>query len=307
MSEPEREEEGEIPEGVAPTGSHRIQPATALMIAILLLLGLGTSILRIGWPTRAQPSDVDLSVPSWHLAPDEIVGLAKNADARRKAMPASDAKEVKQLLEAFRVFNASDLKHRGDQRSEALQNAHADYQQWARTLSQFLGTDAFMGLGQTLADEFISALKRGNNARVQELSGSYSIAMRATGLIDESGRPVSSQAWRIAELGFLTYWCQTILPLRPIDTLLGPQERIALLRWKLAANPLLRPERRLALGQALEAMGSTYPWHEAIAARAANEGNWSTAATYYRVASEASPENSTLRANAALAEAKSSL
>ena len=54
MSAPLEEGLEVVPEGVAPTGSHSVQPATALMIAILLVLGLGTSALRIGWPTRAR-------------------------------------------------------------------------------------------------------------------------------------------------------------------------------------------------------------------------------------------------------------
>ena len=70
-------------EGAAPTGSHRIPPATSAMIVMLLLLGLGTTALRIGAPDRAQPSDVDLSVPDWRLSPDEIVTLSKTADRRR--------------------------------------------------------------------------------------------------------------------------------------------------------------------------------------------------------------------------------
>lgn len=293
-----------VPEGVAPTGSHSVQPATALMIAILLVLGLGTSALRIGWPTRAQPSDVNLSVPDWELAPDELVDLSKSADARRKAAPGAESKEAQALIAAFHAFNAADLAHRGDRRSQALKDAHAEYAQWSKSVVQYLGVEAFMGLGQGLQDEFVKALKRGESAEVQRLSGSYSSAMRATGLIDETGRPVSSQAWRIAALGFLTHWCQTILPLHPIDALLTSTERIALLRWKLAANPLLPPERREAVGQALEAIGSDYPWIVALGARSASEGDWKSAARFYRRAAEERPEDASLRANLALAEAK---
>ena len=293
-----------VPEGVAPTGSHRVQPGTAAMIGILLLLGCVTSALRIMAPSRAQPSDVDLSVPDWQIAPDEIVALGKIATERRDAAPAEDSKEAKALLEAFATFNAADLKHRGDQRSQALKDAHAHYEQWSRTVTQFLGVEAFMGLGQRLADEFVQALKRGDLERVRQLSGSYSVAMRATGLTDDQGRPVSSQAWRIAQLGFLTHWCQTILPLRPIEALLAPVERIALLRWKLGANPLLKMERREAVGGALKAMGSDYPTDHAIAARAASDGQWAIAARFYRRARELNPNDPSLRANVAFAEVR---
>ena len=151
-----------VPEGVAPTGSHRVPPATAAMIALLLLLGLGASTLRIGTPSRAQPSDVDLSVPDWRLAPDEIVELSRTADARRAAAPDPAAREAIALVEAFEAFNTADLTHRGDRRSGALKDAHASYQQWARTALQFLGDEAFMGLGQRMADDFVVALKRGD-------------------------------------------------------------------------------------------------------------------------------------------------
>jgi hypothetical protein len=184
-----------LPEGVAPTGSHRVRPATAAMIGILLLLGLATSVLRIAAPTRAQPSDVDLS--DWRLAPDEIVALSKLADARRAAAPSEEAKEAKALLKAFAAFNVADIAHRGDRRSQAIKDAHAQYAQWSRTVVQFLGVEAFMGLGQRLSKDFVAALKRGDVDRVRELSGSYSVSMRTTGLTNDRGRPVSSQAWRI--------------------------------------------------------------------------------------------------------------
>jgi hypothetical protein len=291
-----------LPEGVAPTGSHRVRPATAAMIGILLLLGLATSVLRIAAPTRAQPSDVDLSVPDWRLAPDEIVALSKLADARRAAAPSEEAKEAKALLKAFAAFNVADIAHRGDRRSQAIKDAHAQYAQWSRTVVQFLGVEAFMGLGQRLSKDFVAALKRGDVDRVRELSGSYSVSMRTTGLTNDRGRPVSSQAWRIAELGFLTHWGQTILTLRPIEALLAPIERVALLRWKLASNPLLNAERREAVGHALKTLGSDYPTAHAIAARAANDGDWATAARFYRAAIERSPDDPSLRANAALAD-----
>ena len=291
----------ELPEGAAPTGSHRVPPGTAAMIAVLLILGVGTSALRLLAPTRAQPSDVDLSVPDWRIAPDEIVALSRIADARRAAAPAADASEITSLMTAFEAFNAADLEHRGDRRSRALRDVHASYKQWARTTLQFLGDEAFMGLGQQLADRFVAALKRGDSELVQRLSGSFSVAMRATGLIDDAGRPVSSQAWRIAGIGFLTHWCGAVVDLRPIDALLETAERIALLRWKLAANPLLPPARREAVGAALRQMGSTYPVDQAIAARAASDGDW---ARLYRKAASQHPDDIHLRANAALAEAR---
>jgi len=293
-----------LPEGVAPTGSHRVPPATAAMIAILLLLGFGTSALRIWTPTRAQPSDVDLRVPDWRLAPDEIVAVARTADARRAAAPAADAPEAIAVLEAFEAFNAADLAHEGDIRSRALKDAHASYQQWARTALQVLGVDAFMGLGQGLADAFVGALKRGDREAVRRLSGSFSVAMRSTGLIDEAGRPVSSQAWRIAGIGFLTHWCAAVIELRPIDGLLSRTEQIALLRWKLAANPLLAPGRREAVGKLLRKMASDYRVDDALGARAAAEGDWALAAVLYGRAATRSPDDVRLRANMALAAAR---
>jgi hypothetical protein len=274
------------------------------MIAILLLLGVGASALRIAVPSRAQPSDVDLSVPDWRLAPDEIVALGKTADARRRVVPPREAKEAAALVAAFEAFNALDLEVRGDTRSRALKDAHANYQQWARTAYQFLGPEAFMGLGQHLADEFTAALKRGEMDTVRRLSGSYLHKMRATGLTGADGRPVSSQAWRIAGIGFVTHWCLSVVELRPIGEMLSKTEQIALLRWKLAANPLLRPARREGVGEMLKALGSTYPTIEAIAARAAADGDWATAARYYDLAAAQSLDDVRLRANAALARAR---
>lgn len=293
-----------VPEGTAPTGSHRIPPATAAMIAILLMLGVGTSVMRIAVPSRAAPSDVDLSVPDWRLAPDEIVALAKAAAARRAAAPDADKKEVQALVQAFEAFNAADLLHQGDPRSRALKDAHAEYQQWAKTAYQYLGQSAFMGLGQRLGDEFSAALKRGEDATVRRLSGSFRHTMRATGLIDSAGRPRTSQGWRIAGLGFMTHWCLAVTALGPIDELLTVTERIALLRWKLGQNPLLRPERRIAVGHALRQLGSSYPVAHALGARAAADGDWAAAAQYYQEAAALAPDDVSLRANAALAQAR---
>ena len=294
----------ELPQGVAPTGSHQLAPSTAAVIVILLVLGIGVSALRLLAPTRAQPSDVDLSIPDWHITPDEIVSLSKLADGRRAAAPELSSAEVAPLLAAFEAFNAADIAHRGDRRSRALKDVHAEYKQWARTALQTLGDEGFMGLGQVLSDQFITSLKRGEGERVRQLSGSFSVAMRATGLINDEGRPVSSQAWRIAAIGFLTHWCGAVMELRPVDELLTPLERTALLRWKLAANPLLAPDRREAVGAALRQMGSDYPVFRAIAARAAADGDWVTAARFYRSAASQHPEDVSLRANAALAEAR---
>ena len=83
-----------------------------------------------------------------------------------------------------------------------------------------------------------------------------------------------------------------------------PIEQIALLRWKLAANPLLAPGRRAAVAKMLERLGSTYPGIEAVAARAAADGDWATAARFYEVAAAQAPDDVRLRANAALARAR---
>ena len=65
-----------------------------------------------------------------------------------------------------------------------------------------------------------------------------------------------------------------------------------------------REERREAVGVALKAMGSDYPTDHAIAARAASDGQWDTAARFYRRASELSPNDPSLRANVAFAEVR---
>ena len=299
-------EERVVAPGVEPVGSHAIAPGTMAMLIIILLLGLVSTATRLLQRERATAADVDLSIPDWRPTPTERVDMARAEDARRQDLPPSAIESAKALLDAFERFNAVDLSHGGDRRSPVISDAHAEYRQRALDFRAHQGDAAFIALGQQQLDRFSEALRRGDLAEVTRLSGSYASALRASQLIDGDGKPLGNASAMVAAIGFLIQWCRAIMEVRPVDALLDATSREVMLRWKLAANPLTPPGRRQEVARLLLTLETDFPVFEALAARAAADGQWRRAAALYDQAHQLpGADRRRLRANLAFARARS--
>lgn len=286
-----------------PTGSRAVHPAAALVLALLLLAGLGALTLRLlKSGERVEPSDVDLSLPDWRPTPAEAQRLGEIAAARRAAAPPLDHPELKGLLDSYAKFCAVELRTAGDTRSPTLADAHADFEQWALSSLRFMGPERYMGTGQALADKLMAGLKARDRGVVEALGGHLIHHLLSTHLI-ESDLAMQPGAEQLIPIIFIARWAQVVRESRPPDALLSVEERKTLLRWKLVANPAVRAERRLEVAQALKALDPDFPTLRALAARAADERLWPAAAHYYELAAQKSPDDRTLRANLAFARA----
>lgn len=291
---------GATPPEISPVGGHRMAPGTAAVLGLLLVLGAGASVLRLAPSTGGpSPADVDLAVPAWGPSEAEELLLRQVAAARRVAATApSTSADAVALLESYRAFNQADAAAEGDPRSRALADAHAEYEQWALTFLKLHGPEAYMGLGQRLTDDFVAALQRADEAALVDLGGTFRHHLRSTGLLGPDLRPAGPAAPWVIHTAFVARWAQVVRVNRPTDELLALEERRLLLRWKLAANPRVPPERREALAHELARLGSHYPTDVAIAARHAADGDWSQAARFYARAARAAPDDLRLEANA---------
>ncbi len=283
----------------------RLPPGTAAVLALLLLVGGAATALRLFRVdvTGPTPADVDLRVPDWRATPRELTALEAVARARLAAAPADDRPQVQTLTQAYLAYNAADLRHKGSRKSDGLADAAADYQQRAVEFLHHVGAEPYMGLGQRFVDRFMAALEAGDAAEVERLGGTFLSEARATGLVDAAGRVVAGMG-PVVRAAFAWRWAAAVSDTVPADTLLAAEEREILLRWKLAAHPLVTPDRRREMARALEVLRSTYPIDEALAARAADEGRWPEAARLYERAAAARPSDPRLRANAAYAAAR---
>ncbi len=161
-----------------------------------------------------------------------------------------------------------------------------------------------MGVGQKAADRFMAALRSGDEAELSRWGGTFVQHLRSTGLIDGKHRPSSADAIHVIRAAYMAMWARAVLTNRPVATLLSHEELLLLDRWKLAANPLVPAERREAIAASLRERDPSFPVTDALAARAAQDGDWSAAARWYQIASDDSPDDLRLRANAAYARAK---
>ncbi|MGM0576737.1 MAG: hypothetical protein ACQEXJ_13490 [Myxococcota bacterium] len=302
MADAPRDEEIAAPDG--PTGSRRVSPAAGMILAVLILVGLAASILRIaGGGPDGEPKGVDLAVPDWRPDARERAALEEVFEARREAAPDPSSEVAESLVGAYEHFNRVDVRVEADPRSRDLADAHADFRQWALSALRYLGDEAYMGLGQTLADDFVRALGRGDVDAMERVGGTFVTHLRAAALIDAS-RDVRGGAEPIVPIAFVIRWAQVVRDERPTTTLVTPLERRLLLRWKLAANPLVRHERRLRIAAQLRRVGTEYPVTEALAARAADEGLWGEAASLYREALAEHPGDARLRLHAEYAASR---
>lgn len=293
------------PPGTAPTGSHAIAPATLAMIVVLLIIGATASWLRIsGARTAARPDDVDLSAPHWAPSVTELAALADVTRARHEAAPDPKSAQVQQLIGAFVAFQSEDARTQGDRRSEALADARAEYEQRALSFLSFGGAEAFMGLGQKAVDRFMAALRDGDAEELRRWGGTFPNHLRATGLIDGKQQPASGGATHVIRAAYVSMWARAVITNRPVESLVSAEEVMLLDKWKIAANPLVRRERREEIARRMLDRDPSWPVLQALGARAASEGAWPAAARWYRMASDAEPHDLRLRANAEYAAAR---
>lgn len=281
-----------------PTGTRGMAPQAAAFTALLLAVTGTAAALRIGARSgEPTPEDVDLTLPEWRASEGERAVLAEVERVRLAAAPREDDETVRALDRAYAAFDEADRASAGDTRSRTLADAHAEYQQWALTALQTLGADAYMGHGARLAARFVEALRTGDEAAQVRLAGTFADHLRSTGVL-RPGKALDASGEALVKAAFLARWAQAVAPQRPTGTLLAAEERVLLLRWKLAANPLVGPERRREVARELEKLGSVYAVHEALGKRAADEGRWDLCARSYEDAARARPEDRRLRANA---------
>lgn len=311
---PEVEETDEAPRGGPDLTGRRGMPAgTAVVVALFLALGVAAVLLPLlrggaagesgGYPAGLGPEDVDPSVPDWRPDAKERRALEELAEERREAAPPEDDDAVSGLRETHRRFHRIEHRTKGDTRSRALQEAHAHYEQRALSVLQRRGPEAYMGVGQKLLDRFEEALRGGDRETLHELGGTYTSHLRSTRLVDGELAPRPGAVW-VVRTAFLARWAMLVRRNRPRSALLEPVEQRLLLRWKVAANPLIDAARRRELADSLRELDPSYPVTGALAARAADDGRWTEAARLYRRAAREHPDDARLRANAVWASRK---
>ena len=285
-----------------PTGQRAPGASAAVMIALFLFVGVAALILRLGGGSVLSASEIDLSHPAWAPTVVEERALDGVNQARLAADPADDA-QVRELVEAYEAFNQADLRYDSNPRSAALADAKAEYEQRALTAIGFLGNAAYMGLGARIVRDYLAALDRGELQVLERLGGTFLTQARLTGLVsgERSLRPGTE---RVIPAVFMARWAYAVSARVRPDQLLSQEEIHLLLRWKLTANPLVPPARRLQIAEQLQKLDTGFPVHRALAARAADEGDWRTAARLYAAIAEENPEDRSARATAIYAQSR---
>jgi hypothetical protein len=272
------------------------------MIALFLLVGLSALVLRLSGGGALSASEIDLSVPDWRPTAAEVKALDAVARARR-AVDLADGPQVSALLTAYEAFNRADLRYGSDPRATALADAKAEYEQRALTSLGFLGKEAYMGLGERVARQYFDALERGDSETLDRLGGTFLTQARLTGLVGGE-RVIRPGSERMIPILFRSRWAYAVSARARPDTLLSYEEALVLLRWKLAANPLVPPARRQQIAAQLRALGSPFPVRRTMAARAADEGNWVAAARLYTHIANERPDDRAALATALYAKSR---
>ena len=285
-----------------PTGQRAPGASAAVMIALFLVVGLASLILRLGGGGVLSASEIDLSHPTWTPTPTEELALDAVHGARLAAAP-EDSAQVQELLDAYQAFNQADLRYDSNPRSTALADAKAEYEQRAITAIGFLGNAAYMGLGARIVRDYLAALERGTPEDLERLGGTFLTQARLTGLVSGQ-RSLRPGTERVIPAVFMARWAYAVNARVRSDQLLSQEEIHLLLRWKLTANPLVTAKRRRQIAQQLKASGTTFPVERALAARAADEGDWATAARLYVRIADDNPEDRSARATALYAQSK---
>lgn len=285
-----------------PTGQRAPGAAAAVMIVLFLCVGSVALALRLGGGGVLSASEIDLSHPAWGPSAQEDRALAAVRKARLDAVP-QESLQVKELMAAYEAFNQADLRYDSNPRATALADAKAEYEQRALTAIGFLGEAAYMGLGARLVAEYLEAMNQGDTGVLERLGGTFLTQARLTGLVSGE-RALRPGADRVIPVVFLARWAYAVSARVRPDQLLSQEEVRLLLRWKLTANPLVSPNRRNQIAAQLLELGTEFPVRRALAARAADEGDWGTAARLYAGIAQSNPEDRGARATALYAQSK---
>lgn len=279
-----------------PTGQRAPGAPATVMIVLFLCVGLLALALRLSGGGVLSASEIDLSHPAW--GPNLVEARALDAvhHARLEAIPKENL-QVAELLDAYEAFNQADLRYDSNPRATALADAKAEYEQRAITAIGFMGEAAYMGLGARLTGDYLEAMNQGDIGVLERLGGTFLTQARLAGLVSGE-RAIRPGVERVIPAVFMARWAYAVnTRVRP-DKLLSQEEIRLLLRWKLTANPLVTPHRRNQIADQLLALGTEFPVQRALAARAADEGDWGTAAGLYAEISQKNPEDRGARATA---------
>jgi len=287
---------------VDPTGQRAPGAPATVMIVLFLCVGCLALVLRLGGGGVLSASEIDLSHPAWGPSAQEALALEAVGRARLAAVP-KDSLQVTELLAAYEAFNQADLRYDSNPRAMALADAKAEYEQRAITAIGFLGKAAYMGLGARLVSQYLTAMSQGEVQVLERLGGTFLTQARLTGLVsgERAMRPGSD---RMIPAVFMARWAYAVSARVRPDQLLSQEEIRLLLRWKLTANPLVPPFRRGQIAAQLLELGTEFPVQRALAARAADEGDWGTAARLYADIAKDHPNDRGARATALYAQSK---
>lgn len=279
-----------------PTGQRAPGAPATVMIVLFLCVGCLALILRLGGGGVLSASEIDLSHPAWGPTPVEERALDAVTHARLKANP-EESLQVTELLAAYETFNQADLRYDSNPRATALADAKAEYEQRAITAIGFLGEAAYMGLGARLVGTYLEAMNQGDVQVLESLGGTFLTQARLTGLVSGE-RAIRPGCERMIPIIFMARWAYAVSARVRPDALLSQEEIHLLLRWKLTANPLVTPHRRAQIAAQLQGLGTSFPVRRALAARAADEGDWGTAAELYGELAARHPQDRGARATA---------
>ena len=287
-------------EPVDGAGPRTSAPVLGVLI-VLIAVALSALALRVSPESVHTVAAVTFDVPDWRLTSTE----RKTFDAliaKRAAVKVDPAEPATaRLLSAYAAFNRSDLKARGSVKSALFQDAYAAFQQRANDHFLRRGRDGYVAAGQWLADRFLEALAAGDKKHIVRYGGSLYRELRSLGLVTRA-RKLRAGTEALVRVMLMHRWAQILREHRVVSGLVHPVESELLLRWKLAANPVLSLKRRLEVARALMRLKTRYPLLEALAARSARSREWKAAVHFYREALKRRPDDPGLKARLEVAE-----
>ncbi|MEC9070973.1 MAG: hypothetical protein VX938_01280, partial [Myxococcota bacterium] len=122
----------------SPTGSRGMDPRSTLVLGALLLVALSAAGLRCPMASSSS-SSADLSIPSWQASEPEVATLTELLEERLKGAQGLSEADSRDLLRAYEAYNLLEAEHGDTSRNPEIQDAWADYEQWALSSLSVLG------------------------------------------------------------------------------------------------------------------------------------------------------------------------